>query len=318
MERPEGVRARARRELVQRITDTARRQLAEVGAAGLSVRAVTRELGMAPSAVYRYFPSRDALLTTLIVEAFQGVADAALGAERAVARDDLAGRWTAVYRAVRDWGLARPHEYALIYGSPVPGYVAPEETAEPAARVPLLLAGIACEAWVASMGAGERQEVPVGRGAGGSGLDAGGSGADGSTVDRPGARGSMAGVPGASASTPGGPGQREAAAAQVDDARRAELAAAFAAESAQHTTGGLADDARRLTDFLRVARPDLTLDGIPAEVALAVVDGWAELVGCVSFELFGHYRRVIDARSEHLDAVARRTGERAGVRFARS
>lgn len=302
MERPEGVRARARRELVQRITDTARRQLAEVGAAGLSVRAVTRELGMAPSAVYRYFPSRDALLTTLIVEAFQGVADAALGAERAVARGDLAGRWTAVYRAVRDWGLARPHEYALIYGSPVPGYVAPEETAEPAARVPLLLAGIACEAWVATVGAGD--------GPGGPGVD--GSG--------PGEGGPGAGGPGRGEGGPGadGPGPKGAAGAHDDDARRAELAAAFAAESAQHTTGGLADDARRLTDFLRVARPDLALDGIPAEVALAVVDGWAELVGCVSFELFGHYRRVIDARSEHLDAVARRTGERAGVRFPRS
>ncbi len=258
-ERPEGVRARARRESVQRIADAAREQLAEVGAAGLSVRAVTRQLGMAPSAVYRYFPSRDALLTALIVDAYQGLADAVADAERAVDRDDLIGRWRSVFRAVRDWGRERPHEYALIYGSPVPGYVAPEETAEPASRVPLLLAAIVCEAWVA-----ERGETPVG-----------------TSTD--------------------------------SVARRAGIAAAFAAETAQLTTDGLADDARRLLHFLQVARPDLVLDGLPADRALAVVDAWTELVGAVSFELFGHYRRVIDARAEHLDAVARRTAARAGV-----
>ena len=247
----EGVRARARRELVQRITDTAREQLGEVGAAGLSVRAVTRELGMAPSAVYRYFPSRDALLTALIVDAYQGIADCVADAERAVPRADLFGRWLAVFRAVREWGLARPHEYALIYGSPVPGYVAPEETAEPASRVSLLLAGIACESWVASDG----------------------------------------GVHGS----------------------RSALAAAFAAESAQHAAGALDDDVRRLIGYLQVARPDLVLDDLPADLALAVVDAWTEMIGCVSFELFGHYRRVIDARDAHLVAVARRTASRAGV-----
>jgi AcrR family transcriptional regulator len=257
--RPEGVRARARRELVQRIADVAREQLAEVGASGLSVRAVTRQLGMAPSAVYRYFPSRDALLTALIVDAYQGLADAVAAAEAAVARDDLTGRWRAVFRAVRAWGRERPHEYALIYGSPVPGYVAPEETAEPASRVPLLLAAIVCETWVA-----ERGEIPVG------------------------------------ASTDA-------------TARRSELAAAFAADTAQLTTDGLVDDVRRLLHFLQVARPDLVLDGMPADRALAVVDAWTELIGAVGFELFGHYRRVIDARAEHLDAVARRTAERAGV-----
>lgn len=264
----EGVRARARRESVRRITDTARTHLAEVGAAGLSVRAVTRELGMAPSAVYRYFPSRDALLTTLIVEAYVGLADAVAAAEGAVDRADVFGRWRAVFRAVREWGLAHPHEYALIYGSPVPGYVAPEETAEPASRVPLLLAGIACEVWAREP--------------------------DGSVSE----------VRGAADERP---------AAEAASGSRADLAAAFAADSAQHTTGGLAADAARLVDFLRVARSDLVLDRVPSERALAVIDAWTELVGAVTFELFGHYRRVIDARADHLDAVARRTAQRTGV-----
>src|SRR6476620_9457729 len=69
-------RERVRAELTAEITDAARRQLAEVGAAALSLRAVARDVGMASSAVYRYFPSRDELLTALIVEAYDELGDA--------------------------------------------------------------------------------------------------------------------------------------------------------------------------------------------------------------------------------------------------
>ncbi|RKS06847.1 TetR family transcriptional regulator [Nocardiopsis sp. Huas11] len=141
-----GIRDRVRTEYVAEITEVARRHLAEHGAAGLSVRAVTRELGMAASAVYRYFPNRDALLTALIVAAYEGAGEAASQAESAVDRDDHADRWIAVFRAVRAWALAHPHEYALIYGSPVPGYSAPRDTTEPATRVVLLLTRIAHDA----------------------------------------------------------------------------------------------------------------------------------------------------------------------------
>ncbi|MET9930521.1 MULTISPECIES: TetR/AcrR family transcriptional regulator [unclassified Streptomyces] len=137
-----GVRARARIEITAAIKDEARAQLAAEGAAKLSLRAVARELGMVSSALYRYFPSRDDLLTALIVDAYDAVGTAA---ERAAA--DSAGqrpldRWTAVCRAVRAWAVAHPHEYALIYGSPVPGYSAPQDTVGPAARVGLTLIGI--------------------------------------------------------------------------------------------------------------------------------------------------------------------------------
>ncbi|WP_205856340.1 TetR/AcrR family transcriptional regulator, partial [Phytoactinopolyspora endophytica] len=112
-----GIRERVRRELIREIKDVARQHLADHGADGLSVRAVTRELGMASSAVYRYFPSRDALLTALITDAYEGIGRAANVAEAAVARDDFLGRWLAVFRAVREWAHQHPHEYALIYGS---------------------------------------------------------------------------------------------------------------------------------------------------------------------------------------------------------
>ena len=133
------MRARARAELTRQIGATARAHLATDGAAGLSLRAVARDLGMVSSAVYRYVASRDELLTLLIVDAYDGLGAAAERAEARVARDDLAGRWSAVCQATRRWGLRNPHEWALIFGSPVPGYVAPERTAAPAARVGVLL-----------------------------------------------------------------------------------------------------------------------------------------------------------------------------------
>jgi AcrR family transcriptional regulator len=123
-----------RAELVREITDIARRHLATDGAAGLSLRAVAREMGMVSSAIYRYFPSRDDLLTALIIDGYNAIGEAVEGADAACPRDDFLGRWLAVCRAVRGWALAHPHEYALLYGSPVPGYRAPEDTIGPASR----------------------------------------------------------------------------------------------------------------------------------------------------------------------------------------
>jgi len=134
-----GARARARAEITAEILAVARRHLAESGAASLSLRAVARDVGMVSSAVYRYFASRDELLTALIVEAFDAVGENAERAEAAVARADHAGRWLATCDAVRSWARADPHQYALVYGTPVPGYVAPRDTADPAARVSLVM-----------------------------------------------------------------------------------------------------------------------------------------------------------------------------------
>ncbi|MEU3252607.1 TetR/AcrR family transcriptional regulator [Streptomyces sp. NPDC006997] len=134
-----GVRARARIEVTAAIKDAAREQLAADGAAKLSLRAVARELGMASSALYRYFPSRDDLLTELIIDAYDSLGAAAETAHDEVADAPPTRRWRRVCEAVRAWALAHPHEYALIYGSPVPGYSAPQTTVPAAARVGLLL-----------------------------------------------------------------------------------------------------------------------------------------------------------------------------------
>jgi AcrR family transcriptional regulator len=101
---------------------------------------VAREVGMVSSAVYRYFPSRDDLLTRLIIDGYDDLGAAAEEADdpAAAPRD----RWLAVCRAVRGWAKAHPHEYALLYGSPVPGYEAPKDTVPAASRVGVVLGRI--------------------------------------------------------------------------------------------------------------------------------------------------------------------------------
>lgn len=132
---PATARARARAEITAEIKASARRQLAEEGAAALSLRAVSRDLGMASSAIYRYFPSRDALLTALIIDAFDSIGFAAEQADHEPPDGTPSERWRRVSHAVRQWALDNPHEYALVYGSPVPGYIAPTDTAQPATRI---------------------------------------------------------------------------------------------------------------------------------------------------------------------------------------
>ncbi len=141
---PQGARARARIEVTAAIKDEARRQLASEGAAKLSLRAVARELGMVSSALYRYFPSRDDLLTVLIIDAYDSLGESAEQAHAAAADADAGPvqRWSAVCEAARAWALGHPHEYALIYGSPVPGYAAPQTTVPAASRIGLVLIAI--------------------------------------------------------------------------------------------------------------------------------------------------------------------------------
>ncbi len=138
-------REQARAETTEQIKAIARRHLASDGP-DLSLRAVARELGVVSSAVYRYFESRDALLTALIIDGYESLADAVDAAEADVARRDLAGRWTAIWHAVRNWARERPSEYALLYGSPVPGYAAPQDTIEVAQRPVVLAVGLLREA----------------------------------------------------------------------------------------------------------------------------------------------------------------------------
>lgn len=140
-----GVRARVRAQLTAEIKDLARQQLRDVGAAGLSLRAIARELEMASSAIYRYFPSRDALLTALIIDAYNDLGVAVEEADAAVDREHYHGRWASAAGALRSWAIANPQQWALIYGSPVPGYAAPQDTIAAASRLGVVLLTIVSE-----------------------------------------------------------------------------------------------------------------------------------------------------------------------------
>lgn len=136
-----GKRQESRERIEAAIIDIGRRHLVTEGAAGLSLRAVAREIGMVSSAVYRYVAGRDELLTLLVVDAYTELAQAVTDAEASGAAGmDWRGRIRAIAHATRDWALDQPARWALLYGSPVPGYHAPaERTVVPGTRVVVAL-----------------------------------------------------------------------------------------------------------------------------------------------------------------------------------
>ena len=253
-------RQRARAELTREIKEAARRQLAETGAPQLSLRAVARELGLVSSALYRYFPSRDDLLTALIIDAYDSLGDAA---EAAAAANGTAGPpsgWRAVCHAVRDWARANPHEYALIYGSPVPGYQAPRDTVGPAARVPLVLGQLVRDSWAI-------QSASPAAPAGGAGrASAGAAGAVVPTSDA--ARRGSAKERGGKAARPTG-GLARASKHCPPAALREQMSTVLAAQAAI-VAGAIAP-------------------GVPEPVIVRVLIAWTQLFGMISFELFGQF-----------------------------
>jgi AcrR family transcriptional regulator len=131
-----GKRRDSRERIEAQIVELGRRHLVEHGAAGLSLRAIARDLGMVSSAVYRYVSSRDELLTLLLVDAYSDLADEVDRARDAVPDDVWSDDVIAIAHAARSWAIAHPASWALLYGSPVPGYQAPaERTVGPGTRV---------------------------------------------------------------------------------------------------------------------------------------------------------------------------------------
>jgi AcrR family transcriptional regulator len=142
---PEGretPRAKARRRTLETIRSLALAQLQAGGPAGLSLRAIAADLGLTPTAIYRYVNSREDLLTLLLTDGWLALGQVAEDADQAIDRGRPANRFLAVARAVRAWALGHPAEWDLLFGRPVPGYVAPEDTRGPALRLPAVLIAI--------------------------------------------------------------------------------------------------------------------------------------------------------------------------------
>jgi AcrR family transcriptional regulator len=140
-------RERLRAETIEDIKQAALEQIAESGPASLSMRGIARAIGMSPAGLYRYYEGIDALLTELIAEAYDDLADAVITATtedsppRERQRDGML--------AYRRWGLEHPNRFLLIFGTPIPGYAAPEGGPTVAAnrRVGEAFFRVAADAW---------------------------------------------------------------------------------------------------------------------------------------------------------------------------
>jgi AcrR family transcriptional regulator len=239
---PRTARERVREEMTAEILAVAGAHVARDGAPALSLRSIARDLGMAPSALYRYFDGRDALLTALILTAYEALAtEAERAADKAeTAADPKAGsagdaeRWLAVPRTLRGWALEHPHQWGLIFGTPVPGYEAPEDTVEPYARVAAALV----RPLVAAEEAGRLRL---------------------------------------------GPDER---------------------------------DDRKVSDVLATAVAPVSeglLPGMPAVKVVLVVEAWTTLIGAISLEVFGHWRKTVLEPELLFEDSMRRLGESLGL-----
>lgn len=124
--------------LQEAIKETAWKQIAETGAATLSLRSIARELGITAPAIYNYHPDRDALVTALIVDAFTSLGESQQAAIDALPADDNVARFSALGIAYREWAITYPQRYQLIFGTPIPNYVAPANITMPAAACAII------------------------------------------------------------------------------------------------------------------------------------------------------------------------------------
>ena len=129
----EGPRARYRQQVREEVQALAWEQVGEAGATALSLKAIATQMGMTAPALYRYYASRDDLLTQLILSSYRDLAELI---EAAAEQDHQPiGRLTCIAQALRGWAVANPHRYLLLYGTPVPGYYAPPEATALAKRI---------------------------------------------------------------------------------------------------------------------------------------------------------------------------------------
>jgi AcrR family transcriptional regulator len=110
-------RQRRRQATIEEIKTTARQQIADDGAASLSLGAIARAMGMTPPALYRYFENRNALIVALVVDAYDSMGQALENAGEDLPPEDYAGRFLALMHAYRQWAAERPEAYALMYGA---------------------------------------------------------------------------------------------------------------------------------------------------------------------------------------------------------
>lgn len=147
---PRSPRERFREQTRNEAKQVAMEQLAESGPSGISVNAIAKKMGVTGPALYRYFANRDALLTELVTDGYRDLAETLESIAHEHRRKAPESRFREVAKGFRAWALDGPQRFLLLFGTPVPGYVAPAETFELADRAyrPILepLAELAPEA----------------------------------------------------------------------------------------------------------------------------------------------------------------------------
>jgi AcrR family transcriptional regulator len=111
----------------EEIKDIARKQMTTMGAALLSLNSIAREMEMTTPGLYRYFASRDDLITALIVDAQTSFKTALESAITPYPVDAYADRLFAAMLMYREWAIAHPIDYQLIACEPIPDYQLPLE-----------------------------------------------------------------------------------------------------------------------------------------------------------------------------------------------
>ncbi len=115
------------------IKETAWKQIAELGATALNLRGLAGDLGIAAPSIYNYFPNRDDLITALIMDAFASLADSQAASILSIPEQEHGQRLFALGINYREWAMAKPERYQLIFGTSLAGYVAPLEITQPVA-----------------------------------------------------------------------------------------------------------------------------------------------------------------------------------------
>jgi len=124
-------RERLREATINEIKAVALHQMAQQGAAALSLRAIAGQMGMSAPALYNYYANRDELVTALIVDAYTSLAEAIEAACQTQPTHEYGLRFLAATLAFREWALSHREQFMLIYGSPIPGYHAPASVTTP-------------------------------------------------------------------------------------------------------------------------------------------------------------------------------------------
>ncbi len=152
-------REKKRSTTLDEIRATAWKQIGEMGAAALSLRGIARAMGVTPPALYRYYKDRDALVTALLMDAFTAFGDALEAARDTRAVADHTGRFRAVAKAYFRWAVENPQRYALLFGTPIQGYLLADELGPVARRSFLILQGVIGDAYNAGKIIGESTTI---------------------------------------------------------------------------------------------------------------------------------------------------------------